>query len=212
MPYTLKDWTNRTASRSDLTSQLVHLTRGVESEEMVSDAVHILLKILREHRLDGSSTDSGFIVGARKAVCFQDVPLYSLCQNLYGEECNHNELPEAKIRYMGFGIMLPKPYVYRKGGRPVIYDKTRTAKQYLPETEWWRIVNFDLSRDERIIDWTHEREWRVPDELVFDLSEVTVLLSSPKGYKLFMERCKEEMNEDISEKIKGIVNLGAIFF
>ena len=49
-------------------------------------------------------------------------------------------------------------------GRPVIYDKTISAKKYLPENEWWRIVNLDLSDEDRFIDWTHEREWRVPND------------------------------------------------
>lgn len=54
--------------------------------------------------------------------------------------------------------------MYKKGGRPVIYDQTIEAKKYLPESQHWRIVNFDLSNDDRLVDWTHEREWRVPDE------------------------------------------------
>lgn len=98
-----------------------------------------------------------------------------------------------------------------KGVRPVIYEQTSIAKSFLPETEYWRIVNFNLNNEESIIDWTHEREWRCPNEFTFDISEVTLLLTKEELYKEFMEKCEEE-NLDFHKKIKGIVVMRELLF
>jgi len=38
--------------------------------------------------------------------------------------------------------------------------------EWIPEEQKWRHVRFELGK----IDWTHEREWRVPGDL--DLTKV----------------------------------------
>ncbi len=168
MGYDRKQWLKRIAERSDMSSQVVHLTREGEIENTRHDVFDILLKILMEQRITGSSTKSGFICGKRSAVCFQDVPLQSLCQNVYYEQKYRELNQQAKLRYRAIGLAFSKAYVYQHGGRPVIYDKTSEAKRYLPEADWWRIVNFDLGSDQNVIDWTHEREWRITDGFEFD--------------------------------------------
>ncbi|MDC5822206.1 hypothetical protein OPW19_20535 [Vibrio europaeus] len=165
MGYTRTDWMKRYSERSDLSIGVVHLTRETEEHEMAS----LMFKILAERTLIGSTTQQGFIVGGSSAVCFQDVPLNSVCQNTWFEQKLRESGQSNKVRYAPCGFWFPKTYVYNYGGRPVIYDRTDLAKQYLPYEEWWRIVNFDLSDDEHILDWTHEREWRVKGDFVFDL-------------------------------------------
>ena len=62
--------------------------------------------------------------------------------------------------------MFPKRYVYNAGGRPVIYEDAEVAERMLPDKrDWWRIVKFDLSNKKKVVDWTHEREWRVPGRI-----------------------------------------------
>ena len=107
--------------------------------------------------------------------------------------------------------MFDKSFIYNNGGRPVIYDKKEAAKRYLPKEHWWKIVNFDLSDDEQIIDWTHEREWRVPNELEFELSDISVIVPNAKAYKIIIEKCRKE-GIDLINEVKSIINLGDLFY
>jgi hypothetical protein len=114
MGYTRTDWAKRLAERVDLTASLVHLTRGTDDPERSS--LDILMKILEEKKLYGSDTSSGFIVGSRKAVCFQDVPLYSAVENVYFEQKMRKANPAWKKRY-GDGHILQEG-VHLRQGRP----------------------------------------------------------------------------------------------
>ena len=207
MGYKLEDWKNRLSERSDLSSSVVHLTRKGTSETLVEQ----LLKILDDKTLNGSTTNSGFIVGDIPAVCFQDAPLHSVSQNVWFEQKYRKLNPSTKVRYNAMGLSFKKNYAYKKGARPVLYEQTIEAKKILPKDEWWRIVNFNLSDDNAIIDWTHEREWRCPKEFKFDISEVTVLINNYLMYQLFIKTC-EEKNLDFHQKIKGIVVMGEVLF
>lgn len=197
----------RIATRNDMTMSLVHLTKPTETEGLAE----VLIKILKEKKLRGSTTKSGFIVGNRTAVCFQDTPLYSLAQNVYYEQNANREDKERKQRYYGAGLIFEKEFIYRKGGRPVIYDKTTEAKLYLPENQHWRIVNLDLSNRDSIIDWTHEREWRIPNDLEFELTDIKLLVPRHEFLKKFNDICiKEGIN--LYSEVKSIVCLSDLFF
>lgn len=204
------DWKNKLARRSDMTGFLVHLTKGKETADGMS-AINNLVKILKDKKLKGSDTKSGFIVGNQTAVCLQDTPIYSLTENIYYEQMLRKENKEKKIRYLGFGIMFEKTFIYKKGGRPVIYEKTSDAKLFLPKDQWWRIVNFDLEDEDKIIDWTHEREWRVCGDLEFNLSEIRVIVPNHKALKALISKCNYE-GINIVEDTKSIINLSDIFF
>jgi|LGVF01.1.fsa_nt_gb hypothetical protein len=205
--YDEKKWIKRYAERSDIGTQVVHLTRN---QDGVGDSIEVLIKILKEQKLRGSTTESGFIVGDRRAVCFQDTPIVSLCQNLYYEQKLRSSCKDAKTRYLPNGLAFPKGYAFRKGARPVIYDKTDDAKKYLPPKQWWRIVNFDLGDRYRIVDWTHEREWRAPDDFDFDLCEALVLVSNKDAYRIFLKKVKS-LGDNFMEKLSGIIVLKSIF-
>lgn len=210
MAYTESDWSLRGTSRMDYGSQITHLTRSVIHDGHQYTALDVVIKILRERKIIGSTTSPGFIIGNQPAVCFQDAPPYSICENIDYEWKLNKEKKNGKIRYEACGIMFQKPYIYQKGGRPVLYEKKEIAQKMLPKNEWWRIVNFDLSDPNKFIDWTHEREWRLPGDLNFDIGNATVVVMNAEQFKLFHSKSAQG-GEDVSKMVSCVVPLGAIF-
>ncbi|WP_257000943.1 DUF2971 domain-containing protein [Terribacillus saccharophilus] len=196
-------WLDRYASRIDLSTYLTHLVKPKVDKDGNTEmnTPKVLKNILESRKLIGSTTKSGFIVGKRRAVCFQDSPLLSVYQNVLHEKKNREQLGN-KRRYIPTGLAFKKNMVYKAGGRPVIYEQTTVAKDMLPPEEWWRIVNFDLS-SENIIDWTHEREWRVPDEFEFKLEDAILIVPRYKAYKKLFE----VFDNDLLKSLGGITVL-----
>lgn len=202
------NWQERIANRTDMTGMLTHLTKPTENDikcidiederEINIKAVDNLIKILTDRKINGSTTEKGFIVGKVPAVCFQDVPMYSLVQNVKYEQLKRNEGNSKKIRYCGVGLSFGKFYVFTKGGRSVFYEQRDKAKSILPKEEYWRIVNHQIiSGNENVIDWTHEREWRYPGDFEFEISMINVILYDSHCWKYFQEKCPQEIMQDI---------------
>jgi hypothetical protein len=206
MGYDKKVWSRRLAERTDLSTQVFHLTR--EQEHGAAENLHM---ILRERCLRGSDPGKAFICGAKAAVCFQDAPLSALCQNVFYEQKYREQNPDAKLRYRACGVGFPKNYVYVKGGRPVLYEQTSVAKRILPSDEWWRIVNFDLSNESNFVDWTHEREWRCPGEFRFELPYATVLFVRSENYHSF-RRIEAEAGTDFLSEVAGVVVMSNVLY
>jgi hypothetical protein len=83
-----------------------------------------------------------------------------------------------------------------------------TAQQFLPEDQFWRIVNLSISvADPKIIDWMHEREWRVPNEFNFKLNVAHVILYDKPSLDYFNQTCPNE----IKEKLYGTTILKSIY-
>ncbi len=176
-------WSARIASRSEITSIVTHLTKpgcntnGLSEDEINQLATENLIKILQDSVIYGSTTEKGFIVGKIPAVCFWDTPLYGLIQNVEHESQRRKANPKERYRYCGVGLAFPKLYVFSKGVRPVLYEQTEVAKKILPESDYWRIVNFNISGDNtNFVDWTHEREWRLPNKSESERNLAYVLL------------------------------------
>lgn len=199
--YNKDKWLKRLRQRSDISGYITHFTK----EQKSLSVIDVLVKILNERKIIGSTTDSGFIIGSNKAVCFQDAPLYGLSQNLLHEQYNRPELG-SKVRYKPCGLAFSKIYAFKKGARPVIYEQKSIAKKVLPESDWWRIVNFDLNDEDNIIDWTHEREWRIKGDFDFEIEETFVYLVNNNMYKLFLKKA----GGDLIKQIKGIVVLDPV--
>ncbi len=105
---------------------------------------------------------SGVIRGARRmirggahTVCLFDAPPAELASLL--ERRNRR-------RYEPFGVAVDKRYAFLKGARPVIHLPWREAERILSPDEMWRVVKIDLARNPTV-DWTFEREWRLPGDL-----------------------------------------------
>ena len=205
--YDLENWQRRFAERADLCTFLTHLTKDGFVNGAKATAMDVLFEILSAKKLVGSTNATGYIVGEIPAVCFQETPPLALAQNLYFED--KAVVPGGqKARYTGLGVMFSKIQVYQAGGRPVVYEETNKAKGMLPPDEHWRIVKLDYSNLSKIVDWTHEREWRVPVEYKFELKDVTVVLLRD-DYREFVKRA-QMTDSSILEEIAGIVTLNSV--
>jgi len=124
--------------RTDLSQNLIHWFRG----EFEQEAYDTLLKVICSGQLLGGS---GSIRGGYTCICFTETP----------KEVFFN----VKPRYMPFGVMLPKSFVFDLGGRPAIYQSSAEFN-HLPESFKWRHVRYEPTANPPI-DFTWEREWRL---------------------------------------------------
>ncbi|MGM0861432.1 MAG: DUF2971 domain-containing protein [Bacillota bacterium] len=210
MGYDVERWSKRIRYRTDLSGYVYHLTKAELGSDgkVTMKVLDRLIKIITERKLIGSSTQSGFITGSRRAVCFQDAPIQGIVQNVLHENSFRKELG-GKIRYTYLGLAFPKSYIFQQGGRPVFYEEKEIAKKILPSDEHWRIVDFNLNDRENIVDWTHEREWRLPsDEFTFDLTKVTVILPNSELHKEFIEK----LPADDLKTITGMIQITPLVY
>lgn len=144
--------------RDDVSSKLVHLTRG-EPDQVAAEA---FLSIVEDRKLRGGTE---CVKGGYRCVCFSEAPLSKLTQILAN--------PSAKgMRYKPFGVMVDKSWLFERGGRPVIYQSD-AEYSLLHETQRFRHVRYEPES----VDFTWEREWRVhADDLELDPSVTTLVV------------------------------------
>lgn len=148
-------------ARADISGQVIHFTKG-DSEREAFDTLRNILR-------DGCLKPSGKkIKGRYPCVCFTEAPLASLSQGLI----NANQYG----RYSLFGVMFDKPWLYEKGGRPVIYQPD-TEFGLLPEAVRWRHMRYEPGRTPPV-DFTWEREWRINTQVEFDASNAALVVPS----------------------------------
>ena len=195
-------WQKRLRKRSDMVTRVTHLTRGETDDE----AFDVLRKILVEKKLIANNKN-GFNVGGAEVCCFQEIPLLSIAENLRYEKDNGWE----GMRYSPFGLRFLKVDLYRNGGRPVIYGDSEELKKILDESDYWRIVKMDLSNRDRVVDWSHEREWRINRDYSFEYSDTEIIVSSPLYYHKLIDWCIKSEHMDILQQVNGIVVLSSIY-
>lgn len=130
--------------RSDISDKLIHFTSGVTTE----DAFARFQEIVDQRRLIAGNAK---IRGRFHCVCFTEAPLASLREGLV----NRN----AYSRYSPFGVLFEKAYIFRNGGRPVIYQSDAEYDQ-MPDSLKWRHVRYEPNADPPV-DFSWEREWRI---------------------------------------------------
>ena len=150
--------------RADFTNSLVHLTRerakfDIEafSDHIVASPFDVLKEILNAGLIRAGT---GFVKGLQSVVCLSEIPLASMDE--FAKQVGDKS---SSSRYRFYGIALNKQTVFAAGGRPVIYIPDNEAG-WIPSDQQWRQVRFEPPG----VDWTHEREWRVPGDL--DLTKV----------------------------------------
>jgi hypothetical protein len=167
--------------RPDFNHSLVHLTRERverlssprEGIARVVSAFDVLKEIISSGVIRGSGNE-GFVKGTRCAVCLSEIPL-SAVHYIANPPSEANE----RGKYRFYGIAFSKRTIFDAGGRPVIYLPD-TEGTWIPADQKWRHVRYEIGS----VDFTHEREWRVPGDL--DLTKVPglyILVWSPSEAK-----------------------------
>lgn len=130
------------AKRTDLSQWLWHFTRRDQNPTVTLNA------ILNTRQLRGSTdcfSDTSF-------VCFSEAPLAQLLlQSPVLEAYGYHRLSN-------YGVGVQKSWLYERGGLPVIYQPDGFVEKLAPDQRF-RHVTFDLARG---LDYTWQREWRVP--------------------------------------------------
>jgi hypothetical protein len=164
--------------RVDLSQQLVHLTRGT-----LAEAEHAFRSIVEQRMLLGSSKG---IRAGHKVVCFSEAPIDVLAKVF--SSTGH------EFRYRPFGVMVPKAWLFKQGGRPVIYQP-ESEFDALPEDLQYRHVRFDAPGTEK--DFTFEREWRIKaEEVALDPKVCTLVVPNREwDYRLREEHDSRDMRK-----------------
>ncbi|MFC2050784.1 hypothetical protein ACFLTN_06370 [Chloroflexota bacterium] len=131
-----------------------------------STALEKLMNILRSKTIYPSPMP--YLPNNPKAVCFT--------------ECIWDALIELADRYSPYGIVFSKRTIFEKGGGPTLYvrgDNLKSMGNEIPECIEALIAPFDpeaVLMPGNILDWCHEREWRLPHELEFQHSDIEYLI------------------------------------
>lgn len=156
--------------RSDISTKLIHFTRGKSYEE----AFNTLIKIMRERRLIANNDK---IRGGYNCVCFTEAPIPALSEFF---------VEPSFTRYFPFGVMFDKSWIFGQGGRPVIYQP-EDEYEILDKKIRWRHVRYEPNA-ENPIDFTWEREWRIKcKEVTFTPSDVIIIVPDPTWAKYMQE-------------------------
>ena len=167
-------------ARPDLSNQLIHFTRGTEE----SSASEVLSKILREQRL---MAGTGFIKGGYSCVCFTEAPIHFLA-----ESCRSVRWLN---RYSPYGVMFDKCFIFGQGGRPVVYQSAGEFAD-LAEAKRWKHVRYEPVQE---IDFTWEREWRLPCDLSFTPNQATVVVPTKKNIALLAAHYEDEQDSWVQQ-------------
>jgi hypothetical protein len=166
--------------RPDFSDYVVHFTRDENPKTPESlSAKDRLYSILNQRRL----TASPMPWTNKNAVCFT--------------ECTWSSLLDHANRYSRYGIGFAKAFLFQHGGAPAIYlppglmehQKTHVGTEKLPfdpvlftfvtpfcppyATEQYKEKFWKGKKD---VDYSHEREWRVPHNLDYALSDVAFVI------------------------------------
>ena len=146
-------------NNQDLTIMLTHLVKGNNSYE-------VLKSILNDKKL--IATPAGYYnhINKTKAVCFADLTTKGLLR--------HSK------KYSVYGLAFLKEVIFRRGGGPVLYINDKYLSGATISNEIKPFIN-KINLDN--YDFHHEREWRMPSDFNFTLSEIAVLYAPTKHHQ-----------------------------
>jgi hypothetical protein len=150
-------------ARDDLSQWLLHLCKS--SAAPPGQPIEVLQKILAEGNITASRSEHIIKFDPAGAVSFYDIPPQNW-RELIATNPNGRR---------GFGLVFAKNVLWFLGARPAIY--TDRPSDPWPSSQKYRLINTDLNKQPRPLDWTHEREWRFRGDLQFVRNDIN--LQSP---------------------------------
>ena len=168
-----------TRKTADYSPFLVHFVRDgrftsaglISSSEPLraflnTPAFERMLNIIRTGRIYASPMPH--LPNNPRAVCFT--------------ECIWGGLVQLADQYSPFGFVVSKRTVFRKGGGPALYVRGNTLRSIwatIPRELEPFIAPFDPDAaltPGMILDWVHEREWRLPSDFEFEDGYIEYLI------------------------------------
>jgi len=189
-------------NRPDFSNYLAHFTSDGDLSSDAEDnpcneyknlnACDRLVSILKNKKIRASQMPW---TGA-KAVCLTECPWSSLI--------SHTK------QYSPYGIGFNKPFVYSRHGGPVFYIrpdhfKRQKEKGAFDEQVWPFVTPFSpsyrpLSLKKSFpstVDYSHEREWRVPHDLPFEYNNIEfVILNDYHDMAVFPKELKDAIGRE----------------
>jgi hypothetical protein len=108
------------------------------------------------------------IYGKYPAICFTEMPISEFVKTSIDRQSKGQKISN-------YGLIFNKKELFKIGARPVIYGTSTTSSvkdrgnekilspDIFDDKELYRYVALKLDRLPYPIDWTHEREWRLPN-------------------------------------------------
>jgi len=171
-------------TRSDQSQYLAHFAKGHKAYDNI-------LSILNERQIRAGTLSWTKL----PVVCFTECPWPSLIQ--------HAE------HYSPYGIGFTKPHIFAAGGGPSYYVR---ADHFLKQewtnhvmaftTPFWPEYRPNTLRSKeylggKTVDYSHEREWRVPHNFQFDYSDVAfVVLKNYEDMARFPKPLKDSIGRE----------------
>jgi len=170
--------------RPDQSDFLAHFTKG-------ADAYQKLISILNDKNLKASPLPWT----KRPAVCFT--------------ECPWSSLLEHAQQYSPYGIGFTKPHVFAAGGGPSYYVRPDHFDKQQWENDLYTFVTPFAPAyrpghlkdgkylNGKTIDYSHEREWRVPHDFKFDHGSIQfVILDTYEDMAKFPKDLKDAIGRE----------------
>lgn len=170
--------------RADQSEYLAHFTKGAKAFENIVSILND--KVIRAGPLPWTNLP---------AVCFTECPWPSLIK--------HAE------SYSPYGIGFTKPHIFAAGGGPAYYVRADHFKKqqwdshvFAFATPFWPSYRPKTLRGKehlsgKTVDYSHEREWRVPHNFLFEHSAIQfVVLKSYEDMARFPKPLKDAIGRD----------------
>ena len=162
--------------RDDISTKLIHLKKDIMRDDgTIVRSSDNFINIIRIKKLNGGIT---YIKGEFRCVCFSEVPICKFAYLFAAEKSRED------FRYAHFGVMVEKDWLYKRGGRSVIYQSDREY-DILHENQKYRHIRYEPDHN---IDYTWEREWRIKvNELPLEPNNTTLIVPTRRWERIYID-------------------------